>query len=157
MNTHHAAHQPERLAEIEWCNIQGARDRAAWAVVVSPSGDLTEFRGQSLPGLVAVIGEAYRKNGKWSATTYRLAVAQGVRFVSGLDGWESGLLSDGIGAATKRPADSWTDLEVALGATTETIQQWVRRCAPRTARALDERAVALEGLGVIGGARLGTA
>lgn len=138
------------MNSVEWCDKQGSRDRQAWAVVVAADGALTPFRGASLPGLLAVSGQQYRKDGKWSNTTFRLALADGVRFVHGRGGWETGLMDEGVRAAVtaEKPIDSWADIAHALGATQVSVEAWIRARSPRSAAALDERAAALATLGV---------
>ena len=45
-----------------------------------------EFQGESIPGVCVVLSEEYNKNGKWSYTAYRLALASNVDAVQ-FSGW----------------------------------------------------------------------
>ena len=45
-----------------------------------------EFKGESIPGVCVALSEKYNKNGKWSYTAYRLALASGVDVVQ-FSGW----------------------------------------------------------------------
>ena len=45
-----------------------------------------EFQGESIPGVCVALSEKYNKNGKWSYTAYRLALASGVDVVQ-FSGW----------------------------------------------------------------------
>jgi len=129
-----------------YCDKQGPRDRAAFAVLIAADGAVTAFAGASIPKVVAVTGQKYTKDGKWSNTTYALVLADGVRMIQGKAGFASGLLSDGVAAATGLPCESWGDLAAAMGADLAAVDAWLRLAAPRSARTLDERAAALAAL-----------
>jgi len=129
-----------------FCDKQGSRDRAAFAVLIAADGAVTAFVGTSVPRLVAVTGQKYVKDGKWSNTTYALVLADGVRMIQGKAGFDSGLMSDGVAAATGRPCESWGDLAAAMGADLSAVDAWLRLAGPRSARTLDERAAALAAL-----------
>jgi len=131
---------------ITYCNKQGSRDRKAFAVVISPTGDVAEFSGVSIPKVLAVTAEKFVKEGKWSNTTYTLTLADGVRLIQGRAGFESGLLSDGVASATSKPCNTWEELALAMGAPLPSVEKWLRQAAPRSALTLDERAAALAAL-----------
>ncbi len=100
---------------VEWDDRQGHRDRKAWALLIT-TGRVLPFTGSSIPGMVAVLGTTYRKDGKWSHTTYRLELAAGVRLITGRDGWEQGSFAEGLAAATgSPPIDRWEQMAGALG------------------------------------------
>jgi len=130
---------------ITYSNRQGKRDRVAFLVFVK-EGVLTPFSGVSIPGFCAVVGDHFTKDGKWSHTTYQIALAAGVTAIQGHSGWGTGLMSEGVAAATSRPANSWAELAAALGATLDSVQVWIRTAAPRSASTLDERDAALAAL-----------
>lgn len=130
---------------ITHSNKQGNRDRVAFLVFVK-EGALISFSGVSIPGVCAIISEAFSKNGKWFHTTYQLVLVAGVTAVQGRVGWGTGLMSEGVATATNLPANSWAEIAAALGATPSSVQAWVRKSAPRSASTLDERDAALAAL-----------
>lgn len=130
---------------IAYCDKPGSRDRIAFLVFVK-DGIVIPFEGQSIPKVCAILSERFRKDGKWSNTSYSLALADGVVAINGHSGWATGLMSDGVATATKLPANSWAELAVALGATRESTEEWLRKRAPRTSGVLDERDAALKAL-----------
>jgi hypothetical protein len=103
------------------------------------------FTGESLPGIVAVVGIDYEKAGKWSHTTYRLELAPGVRAIAGRDGWETGRFVEGLRDAVHfgRPVDRWIDVANALGVTLAEAQRFLREWRPKAAARLDEVEAAL--------------
>lgn len=129
-----------------YCDKMGSRGRVSFAVLIASDGAVTAFLGASIPGLVAVTGKEYKKDGKWSNTTYRFALVEGVRVITGHAGFESGLLPDGVARATNQACDSWAGLAAAMGADPASVETWLRAIAPRSAGVLDERAAALAAL-----------
>ena len=122
---------------IEWSDRQGHRDRHAWAVLVLADETLVPFTGASILGVVAVIGDTYCKDGKWSHTTYRLQVFPGVRFLAGHDGWNTGRRTEGIASAVGggvQEAASWDELSSQIGAARASVESWRRASAPGRAR-----------------------
>jgi hypothetical protein len=132
--------------KIEWNDRQGSRDRQAWALIVTAEGTVLPFTGEPIPGIVAVAGSDYHKDGKWSSTTYRLELAAGCRFVSGYNGWETGRFTEGLLSAVGRsePIDRWADVANALGVTLAQAQAFLRAWRPKAAAVLDEVEAALE-------------
>lgn len=128
---------------VEWSNQIGSRGREAWLLLVGPGDRVTRFRGASIPAVAAVTGSGFRKNGKWSSTTYRITLATGVRPVAGRDGWETGRLDEGLAAASGRPCDRWLDAAAALGVGLPTLQAFVAAEWPQQAELWDEREEAL--------------
>lgn len=131
--------------EFTWSDKMGHRGRKPWCLLVQ-GGEIREFTGESIPGLVAVVGTSRSKNGKWSATTYRLELAGGVRAIGGLDGWETGRFAEGLRAAAsfQRPIDRWLDVAEALGTSVTEAMRFLRAWRPRAAEALDAVDAALE-------------
>lgn len=130
-----------------WTEQLGHRSRRPWCLVVH-QGTVSRFAGTDMPGILAVVGTDYRKDGKWSSTTYRLAVAGGVRIVSGHMGWETGTFREGLRKSLLAPPlDRWADLASALGISVQAVQQLVRPWLPGEAADLDrveEQMAALE-------------
>jgi len=143
-----------------YCDQQGSRDRRAWALLIAteatPLGEATRkvevFKGSSIPGKVAVVASRYHKNGKWSNTTYQLVLAPGVRFLSGLMGWNNGSFYEGLSSATGMQLHSWADVANALGVTVPEAMAFMKEFAPRSARHFDEIDAALVSLDEADGA-----
>lgn len=123
---------------MEWSDRQGSRDRQAWLLLVSPDGVVRVFAGESIPGIVAVVGSDYEKAGKWSHTTFRLELAPGVRAVPGRDGWETGTLREALGA------DRWVDAANVLSVSVAQVQAFVRAWRPKAAEHWDRVEAELE-------------
>lgn len=125
-----------------WSDQQGNRDRKAWALLVGPGDAVTTFSGESIPGVVAVAGHDYNKNGKWSSTTFRLTLADGVRLIAGHNGWETGRFIEGLAAASGRlgsgRVDRWIDVANALGISVPSAMAFLRAWRPKAAEELDQ-------------------
>lgn len=50
-------------------------------------GQVVEFTGSTIPGAAVVLTQDYEKNGKWSNTTFRLAVADTARAIPVHSSW----------------------------------------------------------------------
>lgn len=87
------------MKQIEWSDELGSRSRQPWLILVA-NGQLYTFKGKDIPGVVAISSSRYVKNGKWSHTNYKLALAEGVREYPGKQGWNDGTYREGIGAYT---------------------------------------------------------
>lgn len=124
--------------EITYSDKMGSRSRSPWAIVVGPGDELELFKGKSIPGKVAVVGEDYTKAGKWSHTTYRLVLAASVRFLSGHTGWGTGTFTEGLRAATGKPTDRWHEVASALGVSLPVAQEFLRNWRPKAAEKLDQ-------------------
>ena len=123
---------------ITWKNKMAPRCRRAWAIVVGPGDEIELFTGDSIPGKVAVVGRDYKKCGIWSHNIYRLEIAEGVRFVSGHMGFETGTFTEGLRDATRKPTDRWHEVAEALGVTLPVAQEFLRAWLPGTAEKLDQ-------------------
>jgi len=130
---------------LEWSNGMLPRGRSPWLLLVK-GGKLQQFKGQSIPGLVAVTGDRYKRNGKWSATTYQLALAKDVRALSGANGWETGSFLEGLSACVRKQLNTWADVAEALGVSREEAEKFVRGYAEGTAATLDKRQADLAAL-----------
>lgn len=134
-------------SSISWSNEMGSRGRRPFLLLIKGE-TITTFDGTSIPGIVVVRGTDYRKNGKWSHTTYRLELAQGVRAISGRDGWETGKFVEGLHAAVgfDQPIDTWADVANAMGVSVPSAMKFLREWRPAAAEALDLVDVQLEAL-----------
>ncbi len=132
------------MKNVIWSDQLGHRSRRAWLLLMTPDGVINEFTGVNIPGIVAVQGTDYEKAGKWSHTTYRLAIADGVRYIAGHTGWETGTFTEGLASATGRKyCDTWIDVANALQVTVAEAQRFLQQ-RPEAAKRLDaaEAAVA---------------
>lgn len=126
---------------MEWSNKIGSRERKPWLLLIK-NGKVTPFAGESIPGLVAVVGSQYEKCGKWSHTTFALELADGVSAISGRDGWETGRFIEGLGADIRR----WPDVAEKLGVPVTEAMRFLRGWRPKAAEALDQVESDLEAL-----------
>ena len=124
--------------KVIYTNKLAPRRRGAWAIVIGPGDELELFTGESIPGKVAVVGRDYTKNGVWSHSTYRLQVAEGVRFLHGHFGFGTGTFLEGVRAATRKPTDRWHEVANALGVSLPVAQDFIRAWLPKEARRLDQ-------------------
>lgn len=123
---------------ITWKDKMAPRRRRAWAIVVGPGDEIELFSGDTIPGKVAVVGRDYKKCGIWSHHIYRLEIAEGVRFIPGHMGFETGTFVEGLRDATGKPADRWHEVAEALGVTLPVAQEFLRAWLPETAKRLDQ-------------------
>jgi hypothetical protein len=137
------------MTEITWSDKMGHRGRSAWALVVV-DGKIMRFAGESIPGIVAVKAKKYEKNGKWSNTTYALAIGKGVRFIGGKNGWETGSfregLRDALPADSRKSIDGWADIASELGVEVSEAQRFLRAFRPREADEIDAAEAAIASL-----------
>lgn len=128
----------EKMADIRWLDQIGSRGRAPWLLLVR-GDEVIPFSGVGIPGVVAVRGTDYTKSGKWSHTTYRLRLADGIRHIAGRSGWETGRFVEGLGAAVgcKTP-DTWAETADALGVSVPSAMEFLRSWRPLAANKLDE-------------------
>ncbi len=131
----------------EWNNGPGNRGRKAWLLVVTADA-VTAFAGENIPGKVAVLNATYEKAGKWSNSTFRLRVAEGVRLIAGHDGWETGYFAEGLAAAVgvKTPTN-WVEMAQALGVSVDAAKAFLQAWRPKAAAKLDVTEAAVNGLG----------
>jgi len=123
---------------INWSDQLGPRKRRAWALIIGPGDEIEVFQGKPIPGKVAVLGYDYEKAGIWSHTTYRLQIAENVRFLTGRFGWGTNTFREGLRDATGKETDRWYQVANALGVTLPTAMKLVREFAPNEAKELDQ-------------------
>jgi hypothetical protein len=70
--------------ETRYCDCPATAGRTPRLFVVSPKGEVTQFAGKTISGLLVVTGSDYEKNGKWSGSTYRFRLASGAVAVMAL-------------------------------------------------------------------------
>lgn len=76
--------------EWSWNDGIGNRSRRPRCLVVAQNGDVHRFTGQSIPDVVKVLGSDYKKNGKWSNSTFRCISPPGTINISWRQDWETG-------------------------------------------------------------------
>jgi hypothetical protein len=77
------------METIQWSSEMRNRSRTPQLLVLS-EGKLNVFQGKSIPGKVVVTGSHYKKNGKWSGTTYQLVTGKDtilIDYCKPFDGW----------------------------------------------------------------------
>ena len=123
-----------------WSDKMGSRSRSAWLLLIDKEGHIHHFTGETIPGVVVVIGHDYEKAGKWSHTTFRMELAPGVRAIAGMDGWETGRFVEGLRDAVnyRQPIDRWADVANALGVTLTEARRFLQEWRPKAAAKLDE-------------------
>lgn len=126
------------MQEITWSDGIGSRSRHPFLLFVK-GDEVVVFRGENIEGVVVVRGTDYTKNGKWSHTTYRLQLADGIRHIDGRDGWETGRFVEGLASAVgcKTP-DTWSDTAKALGISVPSAMEFLRAWRPKAAEQLDK-------------------
>jgi hypothetical protein len=128
-----------------WKKQLGHRGRLPWAIVIH-NGIIYPFTGVDIPWVCTITGQTYEKKGRWSITTYHLALPNSARFIAGHEGWGTGLFLEGLQSALPDhpPVERWADLANALGVTLPEAQKFLRGFRPEEAARLDlvEAAVA---------------
>lgn len=131
------------MEKITWSDGLESRMRRPFLLFVR-GDEVIVFRGQDIPGVVVVRGTDYTKNGKWSHTTYRLVLANGIRHIAGYDGWETGRFVEGLGSAVGcRTPDTWAETAQALGVSVPSAMEFLRSWRPKAAEKLDQVEVAM--------------
>lgn len=126
------------MTQIEWSDGIGSRGRSPFLLFIK-GDEIVSFGGHAIEGVVVVRGTDYTKNGKWSHTTYRLQVADGVRHIAGRSGWETGRFIEGLGSAVGcGTPDTWADTANAFGVSVPSAMEFLRSWRPKAAEKLDE-------------------
>lgn len=132
-----------------WSDKLGARDRTSYLLLVR-EGKLYRFKDDSgIPGIAAVVRSDRTKNGKWSHTTFKLALGAGVRAIPFRQGWETGSLLEGLRKALQVEIRRWSDLANALGVSVVEARTFFAAMSKRgeeLVRQLDEVDAALAAL-----------
>ena len=122
-----------------WSDQMGSRSRRPW-LLLRVGDAIVPFRGQAIHGTIAIVRERYKKQGKWSHTTYELKTSSLVdEVIPGKDGWETGSFAEGIAAARKLDATpaTWAEMAAALGVSIGAAQRFLRSWRPKAADKLD--------------------
>lgn len=119
--------------EMEWNNRQKSRDRKAFCLLLK-GGDIYNFDGRSIPGIVHAREIEHKKDGKWSYTTFAMRLAQGVRAITGHSGWETGTLAEGIAVAIGQSDWSLAALSTGLHVSPAALCALAERSSGKTLR-----------------------
>lgn len=126
------------MKDMVWSNEIGSRGRKPFLLFIR-GDEVIVFLGENIPGVVVVRGTDYTRNGKWSHTTYRLQIADGIREIAGRDGWETGRFVEGLACAVScKTPDTWADIAKALGVSVPSAMDFLRSWRPKAAAKLDE-------------------
>ena len=133
--------------DIEWSDGLGSRSRRPFLLLIK-GHEVHAFDGKNIPGVCVIKRDNYRKNGKWSHTEYTLALATGVRAISGKQGWECGTWIGGLASALGvAKFASWAELATAMQLPVEVVRPWLATWRPGAAKLLDDLEAALTSLG----------
>lgn len=127
------------MKEWSWNNGDGRRGREARCVVVDAVGNVHDFVGKDILGVVKVMGSDYEKAGKWSNHTYRCISPENVTPVIWRQDWNTG---------ETFPQDTWEEAfmwlaSIAPRAEFESFVSYVRKYFPKAASKFDNNAAAL--------------
>lgn len=126
------------MENIEYSDGIGSRGRNPFLLFVR-GDEIIPFAGSDIAGVVVVRGTDYTKNGKWSHTTYRLQLADGIRHIAGRSGWETGRFVEGLASAVGcATPDTWADTAKALGVSVPSAMELLRSWRPKAAAELDK-------------------
>lgn len=127
------------MENITWSDRPGSRGRNPFLLFILRGDEIIPFVGSDISGVVVVRGTDYTKDGKWSHTTYRLQLADGIRHIAGRDGWETGRFVEGLASAVGcATPDTWADTAKALGVSVPSAMELLRSWRPKAAEKLDE-------------------
>ena len=117
--------------ELTYAGTGGGSNRHRAFLHLEKDGVFHPFDGKSLPGVCRVVGDNYKKNGKWSYTAWTLQLADGVV------AWTNrgGALRDLSGLVPERAsyvnAKTWADVPAPL-------VRVLRALCPNASARLDE-------------------
>lgn len=129
---------------IEWCDEPCTAGRTPYLLLVLADGGVVRFTGGHISGVCAVLKESYRKQGKWSGSTYSLALAEGVRSVvctapmHGTVCGDAGTWDEALAFLNREPEGPRARLEA--------LQPVARQAWPRASERWDRAAEALAAL-----------
>lgn len=127
---------PEPPRQLTWNDGMGSRGRRR-KLLVGLGDAIHEFSGRSIHGIVAVVSDRYEKNGKWSNTTYSLAMAAGTWSHEEGQSWEEGEYFHGAAC----PADAVVKLRRSgCTAPDGVVLSFLQTAFPKTIERLTVRA-----------------
>ncbi len=78
------------MEQVTWNNKMQSRRRKPVAIIIGADGSVAEFRTSGVLGQYAVHESAHEKCGKWSNSTYRITMSEGVRFYTWTPDFDTG-------------------------------------------------------------------
>lgn len=127
---------PTPLRKMSWNDGIGSRGRQS-VLIIGKEDSIHQFRGSSIPGIVAVASSNYEKNGKWSNTTYSLVLASTAWAFSMTQSWEDGRYFD----RAVTPADAVAELRKAGCAAPDiVVLEFLKKEFPKTMQRLEATA-----------------
>lgn len=117
--------------ELVYAGTGGGSNRHRPVLHLEKDGQFHEFKGASIPGVCRVIRDDYKKNGKWSFSTWTIQLADGVQAWTNAGGRVADL--SGLCALTSplTMAATWADVP-------EPLRRVVRSIYPNNAQRLNE-------------------
>lgn len=126
------------MKPMSWSDQMGSRSRTSWLLLIK-DGKVQVFSGSSLPGWAVVRSSKFVRQGKWSHTTYELALADDVRAIAGRQGWETNTFAEGIASVTRaaKTPTTWPEMAACFGVEREAAEAFLRAWKPKAAELLD--------------------
>jgi hypothetical protein len=121
-----------------WNNKQGSRDSRAWCLLVTLSGSVHKFTGDSIPGVCSAVVADYTKDGKWSNSTFEITHHDTTIVVSFMDDWGTGKAFPQV---SWEAGFFWLAVKAPM-LSKELFEGFIRESFPKTAAAWDESRVA---------------
>jgi len=122
-----------------WNNQQGSRGRSALAVLVTPDGNVHQFRGESIPQVCHSVVTDREKKGAWSNCTFAITHNDQTKFVSWRQDWDTGRDWPGLSWETNI---AWLQA-LAPQATEVGFRAYIAREHPKVRTRLDEFYIAV--------------
>ena len=123
------------MKKVNWNNELGSSSRKAVALIVSPTGEIFPFKGETIPNVCHAQDLGYVKNGKWSYSRYLVTLPDGTDFVAFHEDFNTGLVW---------PQTSWTEAlqwlqSRAPQVTREEFEKYIRKNFTKTTARFDEQ------------------
>ena len=137
------------MRNITWNDKPLRRQRESWLLLVHDDS-VYPFEGKDITGICAVVSKEFHKDGRWSNTTYQLAIDDEARIISGHDDLNTGKFVDGLKKAVGYESYiyTWGHLADALDVTVSSAMMFLRKWRPTAAENLDSIETAMDGIGV---------
>ena len=138
------------MRNITWNDKPLSRQREAWLLLIHDD-TVYPFEGRDIPGVCAVVSKVFHKDGKWSNTTYNLAIDDEVMEVSGYDDFNSGRFVDGLRKSVgyEDHIYTWGHLSDALDVTVSSAMRFLRAWRPTAAERIDSVEAGMDSIGVV--------
>lgn len=126
------------MTQIKYESQLGSRGRGPWALVIK-GNEVAPFEGKTIQGMCYILSTTSNKNGKWSSTSYDILLTDGVQFLSGHTGWDTGRFTEGLAHSLSKPEPkTWAELARLLGVSVPATMRFLRAWRPKAAENLDK-------------------